>query len=159
MDDGLLESMTRINAALSGDVGEGRFVTFVAAICSPTDSKVELLSAGHGPLFVYLLREDRFDEMGAQGLPFGISPTLVSDPPQVLDFRPGDMLILTTDGFFEWAKADGELFGTKRMEDSIRATKEKHPREIIKSLYDAVLQFSGGTAQQDDLTAIVIKRT
>ena len=159
MDDGLLESMTRINAALSGDVGEGRFVTFVAAICSPTDSKVELLSAGHGPLFVYLLRQDRFDEMGAQGLPFGISPTLVSDPPQVLDFRPGDMLILTTDGFFEWAKADGELFGTKRMEDSIRATKEKHPREIIKSLYDAVLQFSDGTAQQDDLTAIVIKRT
>lgn len=159
METGLLQSMQRINAALAGDVGEGRFVTFVAAVCGPGDSKVELLSAGHGPLFVYMLREDRFDEMGAQGLPFGISPILVSDPPRILEFSRGDMLVLTTDGFFEWAKADGELFGIKRMEETIRASKEEHPREIIKALYEAVLEFSGGTTQQDDLTAVVIKRT
>lgn len=159
METGLLQSMQRINAALAGDVGEGRFVTFVAAVCGPGDSKVELLSAGHGPLFVYVLREDRFDEMGAQGLPFGISPILVSDPPRILEFSRGDMLVLTTDGFFEWAKADGELFGIKRMEETIRASKEEHPREIIKALYEAVLEFSGGTTQQDDLTAVVIKRT
>lgn len=54
-DNGLLSAMTRINASLSADLREGRFVTFVAAICTPGKSGVELLSAGHGPLFLYML--------------------------------------------------------------------------------------------------------
>src|SRR5262249_47287638 len=28
-----------------------------------------IISAGHGPLFTYVLREDRMESMGAQGLP------------------------------------------------------------------------------------------
>jgi len=45
------------------------------------------------------------------------------------------------------------------MEERIRASKEKPPNEIISNLYRAVVEFSGGTEQQDDLTAIIIKRT
>ena len=32
------------------------------------------------------------------------------------------------------------------------------PSDIISALYRAVVDFSGGTKQQDDLTAVVIKR-
>src|SRR3984885_219374 len=85
VDDGLLDAMTRINASLSADLKEGRFVTFVAAICAPGNSQVELLSAGHGPLFFYTLRHDRFDAMKAHGMPLGISSSLVTDPPQMLE--------------------------------------------------------------------------
>jgi serine phosphatase RsbU (regulator of sigma subunit) len=153
-----LESMKRINTAIAGDVGEGRFVTFVAAIVGPTSEHVELLSAGHAPLFVYWLRHDRFDKMEAQGLPLGISPEFVSDPPVLLPFASGDLLVLTTDGFFEWANSAQELFGSERLENSIRANRDKPAAEIISLLYQDVLNFSGGTSQQDDLTAIVIKR-
>jgi serine phosphatase RsbU (regulator of sigma subunit) len=45
------------------------------------------------------------------------------------------------------------------MQEKIRAWKDKPPNEIISNLYRAVIDFSGGTGQQDDLTAIVIKRT
>jgi len=157
--NGLLDAMEQINAALAGDIGEGRFVTFVAAICAPGSPRVELLSAGHGPLFLYILKEDRFNEMGAQGLPLGIAASLVSEPPQVLELNRGDLLVLATDGFFEWANAQGELFGPKRLEEVIRTSKEKQPSEIISALYQATIAFSGGTKQQDDLTAVIIKRT
>jgi serine phosphatase RsbU (regulator of sigma subunit) len=155
---GMLTAMERVNSALSKDVGPGRFVTFVTVICTPGSSRVELLSAGHGPLFLYLLREDRFDAMPAQGLPLGLMPNFASDPPMILELNPGDMLVLTTDGFFEWANAQDEQFGIKRMEDTIRASKEKPPAQIISALYNAVIEFSGGTSQDDDLTAVVIKR-
>jgi serine phosphatase RsbU (regulator of sigma subunit) len=69
------------------------------------------------------------------------------------------MIVLATDGFFEWANAQGEQFGATRMEERIRASREKPPSEIISNLYRAVVEFSGGTTQQDDLTAIIIKRT
>jgi len=43
------------NQRLAGwDIGEGNFVTFVTAVCAPGSSRVELLSAGHGPLFLYV---------------------------------------------------------------------------------------------------------
>jgi serine phosphatase RsbU (regulator of sigma subunit) len=137
---------------------EGRFVTFVVALCSPGSSRVELLSAGHGPLFVYFLKEDRFDALDAQGLPLGISPNLMSEAPVNLELNPGDMLVLATDGFYEWANARGEQFGAERLEKTIRASREKPAMEIISTLYQAVIEFSGGTSQADDLTAVVIKR-
>lgn len=156
--NGLLDAMEQINAALANDIGEGHFVTFVAAVCAPGSARVELLSAGHGPLFLYVLDEDCFEEMGAQGLPLGIVARLVSEPPQVLELNRGDMLVLATDGFFEWANSQGELFGPKRLEEVIRTSKEKQPREIISALYQATIAFSSGTRQQDDLTVVIIKR-
>ena len=155
----LHDAIVQLNAELIGDMGEGRFVTFVAAVCVPGCTRVELLSAGHGPLLVYSLGEDRFEEIGAQGLPLGISSQFVSDPPKLLELNKGDLLVLATDGFLEWTNEEGEQFGVKRVEETIRKSKEKHPNELISTLYAAVLAFSGGTKQQDDLTAVVIKRT
>jgi len=133
-------------------------VTFVTAVCSPREPRVQLLSAGHGPLFLYFRKEDRFDEQGAQGLPLGISPTLISEPPLTVELNPGDILVLATDGFFEWANAQGDQFETERLEEAIRRVRDKTAKEIISTLYRAVVEFSGGTTQQDDLTAVVIKR-
>jgi len=157
-ENGLLIAMERINTALARDMIEGRFVTFVVALCTPNSSRVELLSAGHGPLFLYFLREDHFNKMEAQGPPLGISSSLVSEPPLILELNPGDLLVLATDGFFEWTNALGEQFGAERLEEAIRGSREKSSDEIISTLYRAVVHFSGGTKQQDDLTAVVIKR-
>jgi serine phosphatase RsbU (regulator of sigma subunit) len=156
--NGFLKSMEQVNTAVSADVGEGRFVTFVAAILGPTNSEVELLSAGHAPLFLYWLKHDRFEKLEAQGLPLGISPDFFSEPPRTLQFASGDLLLLVTDGFFEWANTSEELFGSDRLESCVRASRDKPPAEIISILYADVLRFAGGTSQKDDLTAIVIKR-
>jgi hypothetical protein len=45
------------------------------------------------------------------------------------------------------------------MQDVIRTSKDNTPRELISDLYQAVIAFSGGTKQQDGLTAVIIKRT
>jgi serine phosphatase RsbU (regulator of sigma subunit) len=153
-----LKAMEQINSAVAGDVSEGRFVNFVAAVLSSENSAVELLSAGQAPLFVYWLKRDHFDQVGAQSLPLGISVPLLSDPPLLLNFDSGDLLVLATDGFFEWANTSGELFGTERLVSSVRAARNKSAAEIISYLYRDVLRYSGGAPQKDDLTAIVIKR-
>lgn len=154
----LSAAFEHINQALGADLGNGRFATFVAAVCSPRCSDIELLSAGHGPLFVYSSSSNRFTEMSAHGLPLGILPAFQSDPPTQLKLDSGDLVLLATDGFFEWENDRGEAFGVERMEDVIRASRASTPRDIIARLYQAVVEFSNGTKQQDDLTAVVIKR-
>jgi serine phosphatase RsbU (regulator of sigma subunit) len=44
------------------------------------------------------------------------------------------------------------------MEGVIRASRDSASAEIIARLYESVTAFSSGTKQQDDLTAVIIKR-
>lgn len=154
----LTSAFEHINEALNADLSTGRFATFVAAVCCPECADVELLSAGHGPLFVYSSSADRFTEMNAHGLPFGILPSFQSDPPTHLQLNCGDLVLLATDGFFEWENEVGEAFGVQRMKEAIRAFRDSAPKDIIANLYQNVLKFANGTRQQDDLTAVIIKR-
>jgi serine phosphatase RsbU (regulator of sigma subunit) len=154
----LLAALEHLNQDLGADLTTGRFVTFVAAVCCPGCPDIELLSAGHGPLFIYSRPEDRFTELNAHALPLGILPSFASDPPTRLQLHAGDLVLLATDGFFEWENDQGEQFGVQRMEEVIRASRDIASSEIIARLYDAVTRFSHGTRQQDDLTAVLIKR-
>jgi serine phosphatase RsbU (regulator of sigma subunit) len=119
---------------------------------------VEVLSAGHGPILVYSRPADRFIEMNAHGLPFGILPSFRPDPASHLQLQSGDLVLLATDGFFEWEDDRGEQFGIPRMEGVIRAARDSASAEIITKLYETVISFSKGSKQQDDLTAVIIKR-
>lgn len=155
----LVKALEHVNQFFGEDLtGGNRFATFVAAVCSEDGSSVELLSAGHGPLFVYSSVRDSFDELTAQAIPLGLLPDLNPSEPILLRLEPGDMVVLATDGFFEWENAAGEEFGVARLTQAVRDARDLPPEEIIAELYSAVKTFVKGTRQMDDLTAVVIKR-
>jgi len=156
--DDVVKALQHINQFFCEDLTDGRFATFVAAVCSGEMGRVELLSAGHGPLFVYSSASDSFQGLAAQSIPLGLLPELSSGEPVILDLNSGDLVVLATDGFFEWENADEEQFGVERLTDAVRAARELAPDEIIAELYKAVRAFADGTQQMDDLTAVVIKR-
>lgn len=155
----LVKALEHINEFFGEDlIGGGRFATFVAAVCSGDGGRVELLSAGHGPLFVYSSALDSFHELSAQAIPLGLLPELNSSEPVLVDLEPGDMVVLATDGFFEWENAEGEQFGFTRLTQVVRDARHLPSEQIIAELYTAVKTFADGTRQMDDLTAVVIKR-
>jgi serine phosphatase RsbU (regulator of sigma subunit) len=72
----------------------------------------------------------------------------------------GDVLVMLTDGFFEWQRPqDNEAFGIERLSAGVLAAVHSDAAAIIQSLDTAVLQFAHGSNQPDDMTALVIKRT
>ncbi len=156
--DSLAETLQGLNHSLGEDLLPGRFATFVAAICRAGDDRVELLSAGHGPLFCYSHGDATLQKFPAHDVPLGILPRLTSEAPQVLSMKNGDIVLLVTDGFLEWENSAGEQFGSDRFEGVVRSTCHLAPEDIIAELYNAVLKFADGSPQQDDLTAVVIKR-
>jgi len=158
VEDGLPTTLQRINQSFGEDLTNGSFATFVAVICQAGNDQVQVFSAGHGPLLAYSSRTNRFEEILPQSIPLGLMPNLEVDPPKLLELQPGDLLLLITDGFFEWANPAGEEFGTERLSETIRRVSHLPPEEIIAELYSAVLTFANGSKQRDDLTAVVIKR-
>ncbi len=154
----LSAAMQRLNNLLMDDLPDDRFVTFVAAVLGSDDEAVEMLSAGHGPLLHYRAAEGRVDDFNAHAPPLGMIDETEYPSPQQLALRPGDMLILITDGFFEWANPDGEQFGIDRLKQSILAAAEMPGDQVIRKLHEDVLTFARGTPQLDDLTAVIITR-
>ena len=72
-------------------------------------------------------------------------------------FNKANIFAIMTDGFYEWARADGELFGIDRVTEIIRACRKHSADEILRAIKSAVEDFAD-TAQADDLTAIIIKK-
>jgi serine phosphatase RsbU (regulator of sigma subunit) len=151
-------TLRNINQSFAEDLTPERFATFAAAVFEENSDQLELLSAGHGPVLVYSSGSRHFQFLDAQTLPLGILPEIKEARPIRMNLEPGDMILLITDGFFEWENQAGELFGTDRLAEVIKRCSELEPEEIISNLYEAVLSFSQGTPQKDDLTAVLIKR-
>jgi len=156
--DNLETTLQNINRSFAEDLTPERFATFVAAVFQEGSDQVELLSAGHGPLFIYRANDQSFQFMSAQALPLGIVPEMPCASPVKFTMQTGDMVLLITDGFFEWENPAAEEFGTERLAEVLRKFSDREPEIIIAELYDSVLKFSQGTPQQDDLTAVLIKR-
>jgi len=154
----LTQIMGKANEVLFEDLQEGRFVTVCLAFLDSETSTISHLSAGHGPLIHYVAADDRFVELPAATLPLGITKNLPSGPAPDIVLGPGDLFILITDGFFEWIRADGAQFGLERLYEVIRINRQSACSEIIERLHCAVVEFGQGTPQEDDLTAIVVKK-
>ncbi len=76
-----------------------------------------------------------------------------------IDLGPGDAFLLLTDGFVEWARSDGEQYGQERLTEVLRTNRDASSEALIHAIHRDVLAFSLGTAQADDLTAVILRRT
>jgi serine phosphatase RsbU (regulator of sigma subunit) len=146
-----------LNQLLYADLPPEKFVTLATGLLNPGKGTLDLISAGHGPLLFYSSQENQFCNYDAQGPPLGLLPRCRYDGPDRLQFAPGDILVLVTDGFVEWVNADDEEFGQNRIEEVIRGCRDMPSAGIIDELYSAVSRFAASTAQLDDLTAVVVK--
>lgn len=158
-----LGSLTsRINQLLAEDLPEGRFIT-LAGVHINAQGPVQLLSAGHGPIVLYVKASGEASDVLPGDLPLAISPDVTFGPAQEINLAPGDMLALVTDGFVEWARANqsgGRVdFGIERLRGSIKRHAHLPAAEIIQAVAGEVAAFAQGEPQQDDLTMVIIRRT
>jgi len=150
--------LERLNTLLASDLADDRFVTFAVIFLNPANSNIKVLSAGHGPILWYRRGANKWENFEAQGIPLGMIDGMSYEDSHLNYLRAGDMIVLVTDGFYEWQNPESEEFGLERLKDTIHAARDCSPEEVIARLYTAVKDFSKGTAQNDDLTAVVLKR-
>jgi sigma-B regulation protein RsbU (phosphoserine phosphatase) len=71
--------------------------------------------------------------------------------------RPGDLLIIATDGFSDARNPNEEMFGYEALLQLVDRLSARSAKEIGEALFDAVEQFGAGRPQDDDQTIMVIK--
>lgn len=153
-----LQTIARgVNDLLADDLAADRFVTAFIGILDPQAGVVEYIAAGQGPLI--LLGSDGVESRPATSMPFAVVPDLDYDAPARFELAANATLILMTDGFYEAARPEGELFGEQRVIDFVRERADVPLSEMISQLHGEIERFVAGAPQADDLTAVVIRRT
>lgn len=151
-------AIKRLNTELVNDLGDGRFVTFATLVITPDEAEVLSASAGHGPLLVHRHADGAIESFGADVLPLGVYGLDEEVDAVAHTLEDGDVFLLITDGFFEWANPEGEQFGTKRLEAALAKFGRRSADELIRGLIGELEDFAQGTPQPDDLTAVVIRK-
>ena len=67
-------ALDHLNQLLFENLPPERFVTFAVALLDSDKSKLQMLSAGHGPLLVYRAATNEIQNLEAQGIPLGLMP-------------------------------------------------------------------------------------
>ena len=75
-----------------------------------------------------------------------------------LELRPGDLLLVLSDGLYEQHDAQGQMFGEQRVEKIVAAQHGASMAELSAQLLQAVHAFSQGAAQEDDITLVLLRR-
>jgi phosphoserine phosphatase len=148
-----------VNAQLCEDLPNGRFVTAWFARLDGRSGDVHTVSAGQGPILHYRRATDDFTSTAADMPPFGVAALPYSDgDSQRFTIAPGDVLVAITDGFYEAPDAERNLYGEERVQEIVRAMRDRPAREIFEAIKASVHDFSGHRPLEDDQTGLIVKR-
>jgi len=118
--------------------------------------KMLMSSAGMPPMFVFRYDSGAVEEHVFKGMPLG---TMDKFPYKIEDtkLRPGDTILLLSDGLPELHNEQDEMFGYKRVMNDFKEIAKKNPEEIINSLKAEGSAWVNDKDPDDDVTFVVIK--
>jgi len=143
-----------INRFICAHSAVERYATLFFGILDSTGG-LEFINAGHpSPL---LVRAGRVTSpFAAKCLPLGLFPesefTIGSST-----LEAGDTLVLFTDGITEALNPQDEQFGIDRLAELVARHAGSRVKELESYILQAVEDFSGGAAQTDDSTLLVVR--
>jgi sigma-B regulation protein RsbU (phosphoserine phosphatase) len=73
--------------------------------------------------------------------------------------KPGDLLVLYSDGVTEAQNLAGEEFGEARLVQCMERYARGGADIVLDQIISAVKEFAHGAEQYDDVTALVVKYT
>ena len=148
----------RLNETLLRQTFDDRFLTAVLVCITPVAGGVQVLAAngGHPPALV-LHDDETVTALGnAPGMLLGMLPG--SDFHDVaVTLRPGDAVVLYTDGVVEARSAGGEQFGQERLARLLSTCAGRSAAGIARRIELAALAHSPDLA--DDMAIVVLRAT
>jgi sigma-B regulation protein RsbU (phosphoserine phosphatase) len=145
------------------DVGKGfaavslseDFASMVVVILDCAAGRLTYANAGH-PAAYFLRPGEPVRPLLSTGPLLAIP---LEEPWQTvtLDLRPGDRLIMVTDGLLEALGVTGERFGAVRLVALVEEYRGEPLAAMCRRLVDRVRTFQGGQAQEDDMTVLAVE--
>lgn len=146
-----------VNRQISRDVEDsGQFMTLFLCEVDRANKIIRWVNAGHDPAMVYDDSEGKFAELIGHSLPLGVSEKAAYQEFQ-RRIRPGQIILVGTDGIWEAQNSQREMFGKNRFKDLIRAHASEPAEDILQAVITGLDDFTRPLEKEDDVTLVVIK--
>ena len=155
---GLAEAYRHVNNQLAEDLPEDRFLTAFMGFLDPARHEIKFYSGGQGPLLHFHAADQRCEWLKPTHFPVGILPLDDPGAASMIQMEPGDVLVLLSDGIYEFANDQGALFGEEGVQQVILNHHHLPMAELCRQLLQAVFRFGGDAKQADDITVVLVRR-
>ena len=150
-----------VNSQIARDVSlSGRFATLFLLDVYRPGLKMRWVRAGHDPALVYDPETGEFSQLEGGGLPLGVLEDADFEE-RSMDVRPGQVVVIATDGVWETEDHSGEMYGKERLQRTIAENAGRTADEILRAVVESVRRHAGRGGEslphQDDLTLVVLK--
>lgn len=154
---GDLENAIRaVNDELMAEEDQEMDLTLLVGVIDCATGEVQLVNAGHeDPMIVHEDGSvDIFKMVGGlrlrtiEGFPYAV---------ETLQLRPGDTLVIITDGATDASNAEEDRFGLDRVITALKASARSNAAERARHLAQNVRNFERGTDPADDLTILALR--
>jgi sigma-B regulation protein RsbU (phosphoserine phosphatase) len=157
------EVLARANEDLRGDLDRSTFITALYGILDGRTGTFRFSRAGHElPIWFAPGTTAEPRPVQSRGAALGVldgPPFRARIEEKMVDLRPGEALLLFTDGVVDARSPRGQSFSRTRLREVLRRTpQDRTPGEVIDNLLQEVSRHSGGDPLGDDVTALLISR-
>jgi sigma-B regulation protein RsbU (phosphoserine phosphatase) len=142
-------------ASVSGELATTEM--YLSAFYGVVDRAVGTLcyaNAGHPHAFV-LASEGPPERLAAMDPPIGMVPLAAATAERA--WRPGDLLVLFTDGITDARAPDGERLGEARVLETIQRHRALPPDQILERVFEDLQRHTGDGSRRDDLTLVLLR--
>ena len=151
------EILRRVNDELLEQNARGMFVTLQCLLLEPSTGRVTCASAGHHSAALVSPGEAPRFVFASPGRVLGLLPG-EDIPEETLELRPGQTIVLFTDGVSEALDPSEDLFGEERLLAHLEAAPGRDARETTVGIVEAVRRHAAGAKQSDDITVVSVRR-
>ena len=152
--------MIQANQALVYCLERGSFISATYFIINTQTKTIRYARAGHCPVLYYCANANSSEYLKDKGVALGMvrnktySSFIQSN---AFQYKPGDIMVLYTDGVTEAKDGKGEEFGYERLANLVNEANGMAPSEIQNHLINKLYEFSGTSNIDDDYTTMIVK--
>jgi phosphoserine phosphatase RsbU/P len=136
---------------------DDRYFTIIYGVFNVRSSILSFAQAGHpSPILVKSGKDAVI--LGCGGMPIGLWPEIEFDCFDV-NVRPGDRILLYSDGVTECVGTCGQAFGEERLLTYLREERSLSLDELLTRLLTAITAWQGNSDFADDISLLAIEIT
>lgn len=152
------EAYRHVNNQLEEDLPDDRFITAFMGFLDPERHVIRYHSGGQGPILHFRAAGESCEWHRPTTFPVGILAIDETDQAQELEMAPGDVLVLLSDGIYEFENRQGAQFGEQRVAQLLKYHHRLPVAELARQILNATFEYGEGVLQEDDITLVLVRR-